>query len=252
MLKIQSILPVNTIHPRMRIPILGWINDLLTPTDQIVMNDVRPGFRATELFTKHLYTKFFSNSLSEYGAYAFLQQPTIDSNIDTLYTVMKLLCQRWLASDVIAINDRLSMSHGVEVRLPFLDYKLIEYIFSHKQTVGAYSKPRKYWFYKAISKELSEDVFARPKQGFTPPVVRWMSRILVSYIHLLDRGFLVSEEIISRKMIPLIKIQLLNPLLWPSLFQLVVLEIWGREFVWKESPESIAESRSTLKFFTNN
>jgi len=252
MLKLRSILSNGVNHPRMYNSLFGLINHAISPADQIILNDTRPVFRAAEFFTKHLYSKSFKRSLPKYSAYAFLQHPTIGSNIDLLHTVMRLICQRWLTSHAIAINDRLSMSHGVEVRLPFLDYKLIEYIFSHKQTVGAYSKPRKYWFYKAISKELSEDVFARPKQGFTPPVVRWMSRILVAYTHLLDRGFLVSEEIISRKMIPLIKIQLLNPLLWPSLFQLVVLETWGREFVWKESPESIAESRSTLQFFTNN
>jgi len=137
----------------------------------------------------------------------------------------------WLRSNCIALNDRLSMANSVELRSPFLDYELVEIALGSSKNMNSFLKGTKYWFKKAMKDTLPEEILNRPKQGFTPPVGRWLSGIVRSYSHLLYNGFLVQSGILhpwKAKLLFLYK----NPLTAYDLYQMILLEIWGREFVW--------------------
>lgn len=144
-----------------------------------------------------------------------------------------LIRDRWLVANCLVLADRLSMANSVELRSPFMDRDLIELVLGNRQTVLGYQKDSKYWLKKALAGIVPKEVIERPKTGgFTPPVASWLFGIIGQYSHLLDDGFLVQEQILDQRKIRFIRrIWMALPLWWYPIYQLILLEIWGREFV---------------------
>lgn len=185
-------------------------------------------FRQANQFLKRLYTSDFKNELPLHQ----LNQNVYKNKFQQAKSSLDQIRDGWLVSNCLALADRLSMSASIEMRSPFLDYKLAELVLSNRNTVFGYSQPGKYWFKRALNGILPEEVLNRPKRGFTPPVASWLFGIIKKYVHLLDGGFLVSNNIVN-----LLAIKSLRqfwwtmPGYWYPIYQLILLEIWGREFV---------------------
>jgi asparagine synthase (glutamine-hydrolysing) len=125
------------------------------------------------------------------------------------------------------------MAHSIETRAPLLDTDLVDLLRESKQTLLAYKKPHKYWLKQALYDTVPEFVLARKKQGFTPPVGRWIFKILLKHIHLLNDGFLVDQKIVDPISIRMLTTTWLTmPLSWYRIYQLLVLEVWGREYYY--------------------
>jgi len=80
----------------------------------------------------------------------------------------------WLENDSNVKVDRASMAYSVEVRSPFLDYRIIEF---------ARTLPVEYRYQKGLRKKIlrdllkgyiPENIFNQPKKGFSVPLKRWM------------------------------------------------------------------------------
>lgn len=71
-------------------------------------------------------------------------------------------------------TDQMSMAHALEVRVPLLDHKLVEYVMG---APDAYKRPNgvpKSLLVESLGDLLPPDVVHRPKQGFTLPFADWM------------------------------------------------------------------------------
>ncbi|MDG1730893.1 MAG: asparagine synthase (glutamine-hydrolyzing) [Algibacter sp.] len=80
----------------------------------------------------------------------------------------------WLENDSNVKVDRASMAYSVEVRSPFLDYRVIEYARSLPISYR-YEKGRQKKILRDILKEyIPEEVFNQPKKGFGAPISLWM------------------------------------------------------------------------------
>jgi len=165
-------------------------------------------------------------------------QPKSDLEIGS--ASMSLLRENWLKGNCIAINDRLSMSASVELRSPFLDYKLAELAYGSQQVVSGFNMPPKYYLKEALKDTLSAEILNRPKRGFTPPVGKWLKMIIDGYSYLFRDGYLIDQRVISGD-----KLRLFldtfgrSPTNWYSIYQLLILEIWCRENILGEKPQNI-------------
>lgn len=139
----------------------------------------------------------------------------------------------WLKNDVVTLGDRMSMASSVELRAPYLDYKLIETVLSYKKIVYGYKDGQKKWQKKMFKGILADEVLNRPKKGFTPPVANWIAGIIKKYSKLLKNGFLVKKGILDKSKIKLAG-KIINNIPTYTAYQLLVLEIWGRTFVCNE------------------
>jgi asparagine synthase (glutamine-hydrolysing) len=135
--------------------------------------------------------------IREYGT-SYYDIPHIDKLSGILYynTFMNGL------EELLRYADRNSMAHGVEVRLPFLDHQLVEFVFS----LPAHFKIREGWT-KWILRQSMEDVlpaeivYRRDKTGFEPPQRVWMQdATLQEYIHEARRS-LVKAGILARNVL---------------------------------------------------
>lgn len=78
--------------------------------------------------------------------------------------------------ELLRFGDRNSMAHGLEVRLPFLNHELVEFIFSLPSNLKMHNGWPKYILRKVMDKSLpNEIVWRQDKVGFEPPQKNWMT-----------------------------------------------------------------------------
>ncbi|KAF4516165.1 hypothetical protein B566_EDAN000403 [Ephemera danica] len=80
----------------------------------------------------------------------------------------------YLPDDLLTLSDRISMAHSLEVRVPFVDHKLIEWAARLPSRYKVRGFQKKALFKKAIRDLLPAGHFTRPKQGFSIPLAYWL------------------------------------------------------------------------------
>ena len=87
--------------------------------------------------------------------------------------------------ELLRYADRNSMAHGVEVRLPFLNHQLVEFIFSLPSQYKIQNGFTKFVLRTAMTNILPAEIgWRKDKIGFETPQKLWMSNpVLQDYIH---------------------------------------------------------------------
>lgn len=131
---------------------------------------------------------------------------------------------------LLQVEDRVSMAHGLESRVPFLDHPLVEFA----ATIPADSKFRngemKHIFKKAVKQFLPEAIYNRTdKMGFPTPLNQWIQGEAHDYV----REILLSRAAINRELID--NRQVMHKIASESKFGrniwgLLSLELWQQSF----------------------
>jgi asparagine synthase (glutamine-hydrolysing) len=82
--------------------------------------------------------------------------------------------QSYLPDDILAKIDRAAMSVSLETRVPFLDHRLIEFIWQLPIGFKSRSGSPKWILRKTLSRYLPTELFDRPKHGFSIPLDQWL------------------------------------------------------------------------------
>jgi asparagine synthase (glutamine-hydrolysing) len=78
--------------------------------------------------------------------------------------------------------DRLSMAHGIEVRMPFMDWRLVTYTMALPDEAKASSGTSKLIARKAMENRMPESIrMGRRKVGFNSPMPEWLNGPLASW-----------------------------------------------------------------------
>jgi asparagine synthase (glutamine-hydrolysing) len=147
--------------------------------------------------------------------------------------IIRLLFDTWMVSNAVALGDRVSMGVGVEARLPFLDAPMIERVMALRARTPDHKLGQKTWLRAALKGVLPDEVLARPKAGFQPPVQEWLAGVIAAYGDALRDGELVREDIVDSAKVEH-TLCAMSKEGWPGLFfvyKLVLLEMWYRKVV---------------------
>jgi asparagine synthase (glutamine-hydrolysing) len=87
--------------------------------------------------------------------------------------VIQFFTDLYLADDILTKTDRASMMHGLEVRAPFLDVEVAEFVAGLPWTFKYRRGQRKYLLKKAAEGIVPDPIIHRAKQGFAVPIGRW-------------------------------------------------------------------------------
>jgi asparagine synthase (glutamine-hydrolysing) len=87
-----------------------------------------------------------------------------------------------LPEDILAVTDRMSMHHALEVRVPFLDHPLMEFCATIPPEMKMKWFSKKYLLKKAVKNMLPDEVISHRKQGFVGPMAQWLKNDLKSYV----------------------------------------------------------------------
>jgi len=197
--------------------------------DQVVFYDLTPDFRVARSRLGGWYTPAFIDSLGGATPYDPFTIPQPWPRPDLLLT--QLICSTYLLENGMAQGDRLGMASSVELRLPFVDYRLVETVTGLRKAQPDLALPPKTWLRAALKGVLPDVVLNRPKQGFHPPVKEWHRALFVNYGEKLIDGYLVQAGVLRREAA---RILAEGPfalgVVVPLSYKALVLELWCRRF----------------------
>jgi asparagine synthetase B (glutamine-hydrolysing) len=136
---------------------------------------------------------------------------------------------------LLRYEDRNSMAFSLEARVPFLDYRLVEFCFSLPVTQRIHDGWTKWVLRQAMDSILPEQVrWRRSKLGFATPERRWLQEGAKWIRQLFNHGEVLSEPYLHTKAIQRLRNSPDNGLVnIPGLWRMVNLEVWLQAF-WGE------------------
>jgi len=123
-----------------------------------------------ELFSEKGEERFGRYSTSDFLKRIYEMSPPEG---DDLNRMLYLDIQTLLPNEILYYNDMLSMAHAVEVRTPFLDYRLVELANSIPGTLKIRKGILKYILRRVAARYLPKEILERPKEGFVLPKNTW-------------------------------------------------------------------------------
>ena len=96
----------------------------------------------------------------------------------------------WLPDDLLLKADKMTMANGLELRVPFLDHKLVEFAAALPDSSKIGANGGKSLLRKAMRGVLPNEILKRPKNGFSVPIASWLRGPLRQFTrdHLLCSG----------------------------------------------------------------
>ena len=114
----------------------------------------------------------------------FISNILNNSNRDLINTLGYVDFKNYLPEDILTKVDRMSMKVSLEVRCPFLDYRIVEFAFKKLNgNLKIKDKTRKYMLKKLAKKILPNTLNLNRKWGFNVPVSNWFREDLNLYIN---------------------------------------------------------------------
>jgi len=133
---------------------------------------------------------------SRYGTREALRRLQADvAHLDPLTQMLYIDTRANLPDDLLMVADKTSMANSLEVRVPFLDHRLVQFIESLPPGLKLRGLTGKYLHKRAMMKWLPRDVVYRKKKGFAHPVSEWLRDPLRT---LIDECLLGSRSSIGR------------------------------------------------------
>ncbi len=159
-----------------------------------------------------------------------IQERTQSMN-DVFYTDLQLV----LGGDMLVKGDRMSMANSLEVRVPFLDYRVIDFVNRLPSEYKVYRNQRKRILQDAAKTILPVELYHRPKQGFEVPLKDWFCGPMKTYLEkeILNKNFIQEQGIFHYD-----KLQELCKLVWEgkntkedwTLWAVVVFQYWYKKY----------------------
>jgi asparagine synthase (glutamine-hydrolysing) len=94
--------------------------------------------------------------------------------LDAFAAVTCMEARSYLVNTLLRDTDSMSMAHSLEVRVPFLDHPLVEFVTRLPQAVKLRQGNPKALLVEALSDLLPPDVVGQKKRGFTFPWAEWL------------------------------------------------------------------------------
>lgn len=138
--------------------------------------------------------------------------------------------QTYMQNTLLRDTDQMSMAHALEVRVPFLDYELVEYVLGVPDAYKYPSSPKKL-LTEALRDLLPMEIINRPKMGFTLPWKDWLRGELLNFCEKKLKNLAQHDVFVEHEIIRLWQSFLKRDpsVSWAQVWYLVVLENWLQE-----------------------
>jgi asparagine synthase (glutamine-hydrolysing) len=152
---------------------------------------------------------------------------------DMLNKMLYVDTKTWLPDDLLVKADKITMGNSVELRVPLLDHKVLEFAATLPVTFKVKGWETKRVLRKALRSVLPKEILRRKKAGFPVPYAAWLAEGLSSRVRelVLDpQAFILSffdRKQVERLLAAHMKTQSLQHLV----FSLIVLELWYQQFM---------------------
>jgi asparagine synthase (glutamine-hydrolysing) len=154
--------------------------------------------------------------------------------LDPLSQMLYMDTRSNLPDDLLMVGDKTAMANSLEARVPYLDYRIVEFIESLPPHLKLKGFQGKYLHKKALEKWVPRHVVHRKKKGFDNPIDRWLRGRMKSFVaecllgdgsavgHYFDRaymrGLIAQHESGARNHLR-------------HIYLLISFELWHRRFI---------------------
>lgn len=129
-----------------------------------------------------LNDNFFPAAKKEDPASIYRMHFTKNQHVGLLSKASYADTKVWLPDNILALSDAICMANSIEVRVPFLNRKLVEFAFSLPESMKLRFLKGKYILRKAMSKKLPSRLTERKKHGFSVPIKKILRGKLKTYV----------------------------------------------------------------------
>ena len=142
--------------------------------------------------------------------------------------------ETFLADNILEYTDRTSMAVSLEVRVPFLDKRVVEWSFRRPFREKLAAGESKRLLRRAFRDLIPPENLAAPKRGFCPPLAAWMAGPLDRYFD----EFMAPEAVVRAGIFDWREIQALREThrarrrdFSMELFGIIMFDVWWRQFI---------------------
>lgn len=139
----------------------------------------------------------------------------------------------WLPDDLLIKADKMTMANSLELRVPLLDHKFLEFAASLPTHYKLKAFTPKYIWKKALSKRVPEQIIKRKKAGFPVPYESWLRneckdnvRAILTDSRTTQRGYFRKNAVEA-----LLDANTARGVYSKEIFSLLTLELWHRQFL---------------------
>ncbi|MBN1127958.1 MAG: asparagine synthase (glutamine-hydrolyzing) [Chitinispirillaceae bacterium] len=156
------------------------------------------------------------------------------SHLDPVSRMLYIDTRTGLPDDLLMVNDKTSMANSLEARVPFLDYRLVEFVETIPVSLKLKGFHGKYLHKRAAEKWLPKKVAYRKKKGFANPIDTWLRGSMSAFVNecLFSEGSAVQKYFdvsYIRRMVTLHEAGREDYLF--HLYLLISFELWHRCFI---------------------
>ncbi|HXV27360.1 MAG TPA: asparagine synthase (glutamine-hydrolyzing), partial [bacterium] len=124
---------------------------------------------------QHLFAEEIAALLSHKDEFSVArEQWNLCDSADYMNRIFHMDMRFYLQDDILVKVDRMSMANSLEVRVPYLDHKLVEFVCSLNSCLKLRGLTTKYILKQAAKGIIPDRIIDRPKKGFGIPVARWI------------------------------------------------------------------------------
>ena len=184
-----------------------------------------------ELYTEDFLQKIDKNESCRISKNCFENGPKNDRVNQMLYVDTKT----WLVDDLLIKADKMTMANSVELRVPMLDHKFLEFSASLPGNYKVRHFTTKYIAKKTLRSRVPQEILDRKKTGFPVPYESWLRTDLRDWMRdLLFEPKTLARGYFNKKCIEkLISEDFQGIGHSKEIFSLAVLELWHRVFLKK-------------------
>jgi asparagine synthase (glutamine-hydrolysing) len=128
---------------------------------------------------KNILSDDVNNQLLRENPFEDISRHIRNSQLDNDLQRLLYLCMKlYMQDDILTKVDRASMLHSLEVRVPFLDHQLVEFVSGIDSVLKLKGLQTKYILKQAAAQYLPHEIIKRRKAGFAIPVSQWLRQDL--------------------------------------------------------------------------
>lgn len=196
-------------------------------------------YRSTRNGLGNLYSADFAGSIDrEYALEPLRQLQAHVRGQNTLDTMLYLDTKTWLPDDLLIKADKITMANSLELRVPLLDHKVLEFAAALPTNLKVRGFTTKYLAKKALGSRVPKAILNRRKAGFPVPYESWLRKDLRGWVREIlfdpaatNRGYFatpVVRDLLARDEA--------EGGFSKEIFSLVTLELWHRTFLEQRQP----------------
>jgi asparagine synthase (glutamine-hydrolysing) len=213
---------------------LGKYSDLMEPPlHKYYFGGSSNPFRHFNRIKNELYSDGFAARVDTHASSALaLEMFAKVAGQDRLNQMLYVDTKMWLPDDLLIKADKMTMANSLELRVPLLDHKVLEFAAALPASYKLNGVTTKHILKHAFKGQVPSAILNRKKAGFPVPVQSWLQNELRQFVwdvltdkRALERGYF------NRAVIERLLADTESPEYPAVAFSLVTLELWHRSFI---------------------